>query len=81
MHNTNTDAFLDVKKVLPKQQQQEINTGVTALPGVFSSEFSSYVERLMIISYDTRTISAKNIRDHVQEVLHTDGPATCLISM
>ena len=81
MNNRNTEAFIDVKQVLPRQQQQQINSSLHALPGVHSSEFSRYVERLMIISYDASSVSAKHIRDHVQDVLDTDGPATCLINM
>ena len=73
--------ILDVKTRLPYQKRNEITSGLTRLEGIHDAVFSQYVNRMMIISYNPKVISAMSIRSNVQSYFETDGPATCLVNL
>lgn len=73
--------ILDVKTRLPYQKRNEITSGLNRLEGVHDAIFSQYVNRMMIISYNPKVISAMRIRSSVQSYFDTDGPATCLVDL
>lgn len=73
--------ILDVKTRLPYQKRGEITSDLRDQDGIRDAEFSQYVDRVMIISYDPKVISAQGIRNRVQARLETDGPATCLVDL
>lgn len=68
MNNINTRASTGAKT--PRQQDEALSS-INSLPGLLSTEFSSYVARLMTISQGVRS---------TRDELNTDGPATCLIN-
>lgn len=81
MQYTGAAVVLDVRRELPHSKKAEIVEHLGAQEGIRQADFSPYVDRLMIVSYDPAVINSQTIRSRVNERLDTDGPATCLIDM
>lgn len=73
--------LLDVKTRLPYQKRHEITAGLSRLDGIRDAEFSQYVNRMMIVSYNPKIISAQSIRSSVQDYLDTGAPTTRLVDL
>lgn len=82
MHNSHgVTAMIHVRHPVADNVRSQIEAALNHHTGVTHAEFSAYVPRVVMVRYDAQAVTAHAIRRKVQEVLATDGPATCLIGM
>jgi hypothetical protein len=81
MQTPGTTVVVDVRQDLAKDVRQSIADYLDQQQGVNSARFSQHINRLMLVQYDPRVISAQRIKYGIDQFIETDGPATCLIGM
>jgi hypothetical protein len=74
-------AIVDVQREFSADVRAHIGAAVAAQPGVRRAQFSPFVPRVLLVQYDSATVSAGAIRDAVQAHVKVPAPGARLVGM